>query len=679
MVYYKENHELNEIELYFEEDEPSISNKQKMERIGIYYNDNKECWYTQRSNAEGVKFIKDYCDGKIIPTTIIFESALKKRYCYADSIANFMKTNLNEFNNTIRTSFNEGFSFAELSKGQIIAWEDSYNVMKNLSLNPKINIIFEYVLPYEGGRRPDIILLSKERVIVLEFKMKDMIKEEDLDQVSAYERDLREYHYQTRGKEVTPILVLTRTKNLNKEIDGIKCVSEDLLQNVLDDIYTENINPEPLATWINSKYEPLPTIVEAARHIMENEELPNIRKANSTCIPETLENLNILAEYAKNNKKHVISFVTGVPGAGKTYLGLQYVYNIKEFRSVYLSGNRPLVEVLRDTLKSDVFVKNLYNIEKEFLDNKAKDFNYHIIVFDEGQRAWNQERMEEKKRGKKSEPELMIELCEKRLDWCVLLILVGEGQEIHTGENSGLKLWNDAIIKGGKEWEIVYPPKLSKIFEKNSIKENINDKVFDLTISLRSHLSRHVNDYVNYLIEGNIEEASKLSGSIFSKRYEMYCTRSLTKAKKYCQRRYRKAPTKRYGIITSSQAKNLKKYGIDGSYVATEGLDYGQWYNAPPYTKYSCCKLNQAVSEFGVQGLELDMPIIGWGTDVEWDKKRKIFRFKGYSNTAKLYRKNTYRVLLTRGRDGFIIFVPEDEELNSVYEILKEAGIKELN
>ena len=285
----------------------------------------------------------------------------------------------------------------------------------------------------------------------------------------------------------------------------------------------------------------------------------------------------------------------------------------------------------------------------------------------------------EKKRGKKSEPELMIELCEKRLDWCVLLILVGEGQEIHTGENSGLKLWNDAIIKGGKEWEIVYPPKLSKIFEKNSIKENINDKVFDLTISLRSHLSRHVNDYVNYLIEGNIEEASKLSGSIFSKRYEMYCTRSLTKAKKYCQRRYRKAPTKRYGIITSSQAKNLKKYGIDGSYVATEGLDYGQWYNAPPYTKYSCCKLNQAVSEFGVQGLELDMPIIGWGTDVEWDKKRKIFRFKGYSNTAKLYRKNTYRVLLTRGRDGFIIFVPEDEELNSVYEILKEAGIKELN
>ena len=270
--------------------------------------------------------------------------------------------------------------------------------------------------------------------------MKYKIKEEDLDQVSAYARDLREYHYQSRDKNVVPILVLTKTKNLYEEINGIICVSDDLLQNTLDDIYTENINPELLETWINSKYEPLLTIVEAARLIMENEELPNIRRVNSTCIPETLENLNSLTEYAKNNKKHVISFVTGVPGAGKTYLGLQYVYNVKEFKSVYLSGNGPLVQVLIDTLQSDVFVKDLQNIEKEYIDNEAEDFNYNVIVFDEGQRAWNKERMKKDDRGDQSEPEVMIELCEKRLEWCVLLILVGEGQEIHTGENSGLKL-----------------------------------------------------------------------------------------------------------------------------------------------------------------------------------------------------------------------------------------------
>ena len=676
MVYYKENHELDEIELYFEEDEPSIYNLQKMESIGIYYNAEKECWHTKRSNVKGVKFIQDYCDGKIIPTTIIFESALKKRYCYANSIANFMKTNLKEFNNIIRTNFNDGFSFAELSKGQIMAWEDSYNVMKNLSLNPNINIIFEYVLPYEGGRRPDVILLTKELVIVLEFKMKGRIKEEDLDQVSAYERDLKEYHYQTRDKEVIPILVLTRTKNLNEKINGVICVSEDLLQDTLDNIYSENITPEPLDKWINSKYEPLPTIVEAARLIMEDEKLPNIRKVNSTCIPETLDDLNNITDYAKNNKKHVICFVTGVPGAGKTYLGLQYVYNIKEFNSVYLSGNGPLVQVLTNSLKSDVFVKDLHKIEKEFLNRGAPDFNYNIIVFDEGQRAWNKKRMEEYGRGEQSEPEVMIDLCEKRLEWCVLLILVGEGQEIHKGENSGLKLWNDAIINSAKEWELVYPPKLSEIFEKESLKENIDDKVFDLTISLRSHLSENVSDFVNYLIEGNIKKASELSKSIYSKKYEMYRTRNLNVAKKYCKRRYKKAPNKRYGLITSSKARELKKYGIDGSYK--KGFDYGKWYNSPPYDQGSCCKLNQAVSEFGVQGLELDMPIIGWGVDMRWDDRKGAFRFQGYKDNDKLYRKNTYRVLLTRGRDGFILFIPEDKRLNSVYEVLKEMGIKEL-
>lgn len=679
MVYYKKNNELKEIELYFEEDEPSINNKQKMQRMGICYNDEKECWYTKQSNTEGVKFIHDYCDGKIIPTTIIFESALQKRCCYADSIANFMKTNLNEFNNTIRTNFNEGFSFAELSKGQIKAWEDSYKVMKNISLNPNINIIFEYVLPYEGGRRPDVILLSKEHVIVLEFKMKGQIKEEDLDQVSAYVRDLREYHYQTRDKDVVPILVLTRTKNLNEKINGVTCVSEDLLQNTLDTIYTENITPEPLYEWINSKYEPLPTIVEAARLIMENEELPNIRRVNSTCIPETLENLYKLTDYAKNNKKHVISFVTGVPGAGKTYLGLKYVYDIKEFNSVYLSGNKPLVQVLTNTLQSNVFVKHLYRIENEFLNGKDRDFSNNIIVFDEGQRAWNKERMLEEKNEDRSEPEVMIDICEKHLDWCVLLILVGEGQEIHTGENTGLKLWNDAIINGQNEWEIVYPPKLSGIFEKESLKENINDKVFDLTISLRTHLSEDVSDFVNFLIEGNIEKASELSESIISENYTIHCTRDLKIAKDYCKRRYKKAPTKRYGLIASSKARGLKKYGIDVQYETTNNLNYGKWYNAPPYDKNSCCKLNQAVSEFGVQGLELDMPIIVWGTDMKWDKRKETFIFEGKKDSEKLYRKNTYRVLLTRGRDGFIIFVPEYKLLNSVYEVLKEMGIKELN
>ena len=612
-------------------------------------------------------------------TTITFESMLKKRCCYADSIANFDKTNEKDFMQTIRTNFKEEHVL-KLEPEQIYAWLDSYRVMEKISLNFNINIIFEYVLPYEGGRRPDVILLSKELVIVLEFKMKNRIKEEDIDQVSAYARDLREYHYETRDKKVIPILVLTKTTNLNEEINNVICISDDLLQNTLDKIYTENINPTPLDIWINSKYEPLPTIVDAARTFMKNEELPNIRRVNSTCIPQTLENLKELTDYARENKKHAIAFVTGVPGSGKTYLGLQYVYEIEKVNSVYLSGNGPLVDVLTDALKSRVFVRSLHTIIDEYLRSGAYDFKTNVIVFDEGQRAWDNKQMENKHKGKLSEPEVMIKLCEERLDWCVLLILVGEGQEINTGENSGIKLWNKAINNGTKDWDIICPPNLYSYFENESLIDNIDNSSFNLTISLRSHLSGTVSQFVNYFIDGDLENASKLSDSIFDEGYSMYCTRDLESAKSYCKERYEEEPNKKYGLIASSKSRILPKYGMDNRFEATR-INYGKWFNNPSNDPKSCCALNKVVTEFGVQGLELDMPIIGWEMDMLWtgNEWKKYILKEDEDSERNTYRRNTYRVLLTRGRDGFIVFVPNDSKLDPVYEILKEVGIKELN
>lgn len=612
-------------------------------------------------------------------TTITFESMLKKRCCYADSIANFDKTNEKDFMQTIRTNFKEEHVL-KLEPEQIYAWLDSYRVMEKISLDPNINIIFEYVLPYEGGRRPDVILLSKELVIVLEFKMKNRIKEEDIDQVSAYARDLREYHYETRDKKVIPILVLTKTTNLNEEINNVICISDDLLQNTLDKIYTENINPTPLDIWINSKYEPLPTIVDAARTFMKNEELPNIRRVNSTCIPQTLENLKELTDYARENKKHAIAFVTGVPGSGKTYLGLQYVYEIEKVNSVYLSGNGPLVDVLTDALKSRVFVRSLHTIIDEYLRSGAYDFKTNVIVFDEGQRAWDNKQMENKHKGKLSEPEVMIKLCEERLDWCVLLILVGEGQEINTGENSGIKLWNKAINNGTKDWDIICPPNLYSYFENESLIDNIDNSSFNLTISLRSHLSGTVSQFVNYFIDGDLENASKLSDSIFDEGYSMYCTRDLESAKSYCKERYEEEPNKKYGLIASSKSRILPKYGMDNRFEATR-INYGKWFNNPSNDPKSCCALNKVVTEFGVQGLELDMPIIGWESDMLWNghEWKKYIQKEDEDSERNTYRRNTYRVLLTRGRDGFIVFVPNDSKLDPVYEILKEVGIKELN
>lgn len=609
-----------------------------------------------------------------------WESEKVERCCYADLITNFSNEKEEDFINQLKSSFLDSYSL-DLSDEQICAWRDSFRVMQSVSIHPHVSILFEYSLPYEAGRRPDVLLLSKELVIILEFKMKNVIKAEDIDQVKSYARDIREYHYESRNKNVIPLLVLTRTTNLNKKIDNVQCVSDDLLQIVIDTIYSDEVNRCNIKEWISSKYEPLPTIVDTAKRIMANDELPNIRRVNSTCIPQTLENLKNITNYAKNNKKHVIVFVTGVPGAGKTYLGLQYVYDVKGVNSVYLSGNGPLVEVLTDALKSDVFIKAIHKVEEEYINHGAYDFNKNVIVFDEGQRAWDLKRMQERRRGNFTEPEVIISLCEKRLEWCVLLVLIGEGQEIHDGENAGLSLWDGAIKKGNKRWEISCPSKLNSIFENQLLIDNFDKESFDLTVSLRSHLSGTVSKFINNLLDGDIENAAKLSKSIHAEGYNMYCTRDLDVAKSYCKNRYKNEANKKYGLIASSKGRGLFKYGIKNDSKFTMNIDNGKWFNAPSSDPKSCCALIDTVSEFNIQGLELDMPIVAWGLDMVWDGKEWL-KYKPRQDTdsdENTYRRNSYRVLLTRGRDGFIIFVPSRyKKLDLVYNLLTEIGIKEL-
>ena len=287
---------------------------------------------------------------------------------------------------------------------------------------------------------------------------------------------------------------------------------------------------------MDSKYEPLPTIVDAAKMFMKHEELPNIRRVNSTGIPDAIRFLKELTDDARENKKHVLALVTGVPGAGKTFLGLQYVYDVcksnENANSVYLSGNGPLIKVLTDALNSNVFVKSIHTVVNEYIAGKAKGFNKNILVFDEGQRAWDRQQMSSKRRTDKSEPDVLVELADEELDWAVLLILVGEGQEINNGENSGLAQWNTALNRSYIDWEVVCPEKLVHIFEDDH--EVIANDNLNLNTTLRSYLASDVSKFVNLIIEGDINGAAALSGSILAAGFNMYVTRDLNAAKNYC-------------------------------------------------------------------------------------------------------------------------------------------------
>ena len=667
----------DEVELYFDS-KPSNDIRAEMKAIRIWWNPAKKCWHGKNS-PQVLALAKRLCgDGAAAApapaSTLPMDTA---RCCYHSSVEAFIGMDKQVWIEAMKSAFLASYAMP-LEEAQVRAWKDCFNVLQAElpvieAQYPGLQIIFEYALPYESGRRPDVILLSKEHVIVLEFKQFGTVEPAHVDQVKAYARDLREYHFESRNRQVTPVLLLTGIDTQKPELrDGIILCSKGWLGTLVEEIVGDGITPCDAETWMNSKYEPLPTIVEAARTFMNHEELPNIRRVNSTVIPQAIARLTELAQDAKANRRHVLALVTGVPGAGKTYLGLQYVYDICEsnehVNSVYLSGNGPLVKVLQDALQSKVFVRDVHTVVNEFTRKRMGSFEKNIIVFDEGQRAWDIGQMEKKRHVSQSEPDVMVELCDTKLDWCVLLILVGEGQEIYNGENSGLAQWNTAVKAAKKEWSIVCPDKLKDVFEAPAILE----PALDLNQSLRTHTAGEVSNCVNDLIRGDLAAAAAKSAGILKDGFTMYYTRDLERAKQYCRDRYPASDQKRFGLISSSKSKNLYPYHMKPTYQA----DVAAWFNRPPSHPASSCALNVTISEFDCQGLEVDMPIIGWGDDMRWNGSSWVP--SGATQDDRDYRINSYRVLLTRGRDGFIVFIPPTPDMAPIEEVFQKVGVRKL-
>ena len=700
MPTFNRNTEKNGLEISFE-GIPDESVRTELKNNGFRWHRANKFWYAKET-PERLALVERLCGKGATPTSKQSSSSksvvapvsttvtstgkveMNKRCCYSSSLKEFFDIGQGAWLAAMKSAFSDEYVLS-LGTSQEHAWKDCYdNLQKYLPLidndNKQFGIIFEYALPYESGRRPDVLLVSKEQVIILEFKMKNIFLPEDIDQVAAYARDIREYHYESRDKVVTPVLVLTKTTNEEPtELpNGVITVSADYLPELVDLKALGTVTPCDLNSWMNSKYEPLPTFVVAANMFMKHEELPNIRRVNSTGIPDAIRFLKELTDNAKENQKHVLALVTGVPGAGKTFLGLQYVYDVCESNenanSVYLSGNGPLIKVLTDALNSNVFVKSIHTVVNEYIAGKAKGFNKNILVFDEGQRAWDKQQMSSKRRTDKSEPDVLVELADEELDWAVLLILVGEGQEINNGENSGLAQWNTALNRSYLDWEVVCPEKLVHIFEDDH--EVIANDNLNLNTTLRSYLASDVSKFVNLIIDGDISGAKALSDSILAAGFNMYVTRDLNAAKNYCINRYAGNENKRYGLMASSKAYNLSSYRMKPQFQP----DVAAWFNRAPSEAGSCCQLSVTVSEFDCQGLEVDMPIVGWGTDMLWGDSgwAKFKENESADSDANTYRINSYRVLLTRGRDGFIAFIPDETRFDCTYNVMVRAGIKKL-
>jgi len=436
-----------------------------------------------------------------------------------------------------------------------------------------------------------------------------------------------------------------------------------------------------LDTWLRAPYVPLPTLVEAARRIFAAEPLPHVKRALAAEIPETVDLIRTLIEQAREESLRILVFLTGVPGSGKTLVGLRVVYEGSEdgTQATFLSGNGPLVQVLQDALRSSVFVRDLHRYIRSYGINERQP-RERIIVFDEAQRAWDADYMQYNRSIHRSEPEFLVGIGSRIEPWAAMVGLVGEGQEIYSGEEGGMAQWAGAVQTRPPEerWRVHCSPRVAPEFADVEI---ITSKRLDLTVSLRSRRAEFLHRWVQHVLEGSLALAARLAMTIQNDAYPMYMTRDLDEARDYARTRYPGEREKRFGLVASSHAKSLPRHGVDNSWMATSRLKVARWFNAPYHDPASCCALEECVTEFQCQGLELDLPIVCWGEDMRWDGSAWVLspiRRRYPIRDPKQLLRNTYRVLLTRGRDGLVVYLPPSVELDQTEHALLAAGVRPL-
>lgn len=600
---------------------------------------------------------------------------------------------------------------ADASPEQIRAWDQSIPWLQREcrelevrdSAAHEYTAILEYELPRDS-RRPDVIVLERGAVAVLELKGAHFPTRAALDQALGYARDLAAYHAACAGRRVTPVL-LTRGGNATPVLrDGVYVVGPEGLDSLLEELSVADepvIDPrEFLAA---DAYAPLPTIVQAARELFHRRELPMIKRARAATDPSLQYISSLAREAAKTKTRHLV-LLSGVPGSGKTLVGLQLVHahwlddlavpranGRTSTPAVYLSGNGPLVQVLQDALEDGggagrTFVQDIKNYVKHHSRPGRPVPPEHLIVFDEAQRAHDAERVAHvhKRAADKSEPDHLIEFCERIPEWCVLVALIGNGQAIHVGEEGGVPLWREAVQRSAHaaEWTVHGAPAFAEMFTQLRAGSRWHP-VLNLDTEIRFHLTPKVHQYVAGLLDGeSAERLSALADELHSGGHRFLLTRDLDAAKGYLRERYADAQYARYGLVASSKDKWLPSFGVDNTFQTTRRLRVGPWYNAPPSDAQSCCRLDTVATEFSSQGLELDCALLAWGSDLLWDGGAWSVEFSGRNRPPLkdplTVRKNVYRVLLTRGRDGTVIYLPSDTRLDATVERLRDAGVRQL-
>jgi hypothetical protein len=592
-------------------------------------------------------------------------------------------------------------------------------------------IYFEFVVP-RMGKRADVVLLLDGCVLIMEFKVGAAhFERQAVEQAHDYALDLKNFHKGSHNLPIVPALIATEAEDRSDRVsfahDGVSvpiCVGRTGLTGLVASLNEwQGAGRMDRDTWEGSGYQPTPTIIEAAQVLYRDHNVAEISRSDAGAknLRSTSERISKVIEQSKKNRKKSICFITGVPGAGKTLAGLniatQRATAHEDEHAVFLSGNGPLVDVLREALsrdqssrerikKSDAerkvrsFVQNIHHFRDEYLHDLNAPTE-KVVVFDEAQRAWTREQASafmQRKRGQdgfsQSEPEFLVSVMDRHTDWCTIVCLIGGGQEINTGE-AGIAEWLHALQSHFPHWEVhasslledtqyTADPEARRLLAAPSV---IKEPDLHLSVSMRSFRAEALSGFVAATLDGDAPAAAALIQLVLP-RYPLFLSRDLMATRRWL--RHVARGSERFGLVASSGAHRLRAEGIH----VKAAIDPSTWFLNDRSDVRSAYYLEEVATEFDVQGLELDWTGVCWDANLRYIQNGwQCHNFRGdrwqgvNAPERRLYLVNAYRVLLTRARQGMVIFVPLGDEQDSTrppnfydgtYSFLRKCGVPDL-
>ncbi|QMW24470.1 DUF2075 domain-containing protein [Sandaracinobacteroides saxicola] len=563
------------------------------------------------------------------------------------------------------------------------------------------------------GRRADAVLVWRGIVFVVEYKVGEVAATlAGRAQVHGYALDLKNFHETSQAVPIVPLLLPTACARAQFEMpmlapDGVAepvvCAPGDMagvMQAFADAVAAPALDA---TRWAAGRYRPTPTIIEAAQALFAGHRVEEISRseAGAENLTVTADAVDAVIARARTQREKAIIFVTGVPGAGKTLAGLNIACRHLDGRAgedaTYLSGNGPLVDVLREALRRDLraqragarvagrdgfvaarspdkFIQNVHHFRDDYAGNGDVPSD-HVVIFDEAQRAWDRDQTSafmRRKRGlvdfDQSEPAFLLSVMDRHPDWCVVVALIGDGQEINTGE-AGVAEWMAALAGPFRHWRVHVPPRLLSAghgvskelaFQVGRLATG-TDPALHLAVSVRSFRSEQVAAFVAAMLGDDAAAAREARPD--PARFPIWRTRDLAVARAWVRDRRRAG--ERAGLLAHSKALRLKPEGV---FVKAK-VDPPVWFLNEGWDVRASDALEDAATEFDVQGLELDWAVVAWDANLTRVDDQWLHReFRGARWTqvgqahARQFLVNAYRVLLTRARQGMVIFVPRGEE-----------------